>query len=279
MKVGALSLPRLALRSEARSDAVVESRLGCLLLAALPLVVWALHGSRPMQLSALMLAVLLILAVRLIARGQRVARAYAAARVAAAPRIPRKILGTLLIGFVTFALALHRFDAAGIAALTGLLACVLSLVAFGPDPLRDKRAADAAVDEAEAARRPVLIALESALADAEARVISLDDKLLAHETTAFADHVAATLHRAARQDRGRVARMQPQLDLLIGRLAAEVARLEEGDRGPFAARRYCARLALMREAVDDWVSEAAEHAAGPESPDGQHRRGGATLAA
>lgn len=270
-------IPRLALRWDARADAVVENRLGFLLLAALPLVVWALHGSKPMQLSALMLAVLLILAVRLIARGQRIARAYAAARMAAAPRVPRKIIGAALIGLVAGLLALHRFDAGMTAALFGVLAAALALIAFGPDPLRDKRAVDGPENGAAPARRPVLMALESVLADAEARVLSLDDAALAQETTAFADHVAATLHRAARQDRARLDRMQPLLDGLHDGLADEVARLEEGDRGPFAVRRYCDKLSLMRKSVDAWVSDDAESAAIPHGPAPQG--GGATLSA
>ncbi|SDY21371.1 hypothetical protein [Citreimonas salinaria] len=265
-----------SLRFVTRGDAV-EGRLGLLLLAALPLVVWALHGSQAMQLSALVLAVVLILAVRLIARGQRIARAYAAARLAAAPRVPRKIIGALLIGLVVGTLALHRFGSGRVAAVFGLLAAALALISFGPDPLRDKTATDCPEAGAGDRRRPLLIALESALADAEARVLSLDDPQLAHETTAFADHVAATLHRAARQDRARIDRMEPLLTDLQHRLAAEIARLEEGDRGPFASRRYVERLALMREAVDTWITDDAESAAAPSvrAPGG----GGETLAA
>jgi hypothetical protein len=236
-----------------RTRPASEPRLGLLILAALPLVVWVLHGSESMQVSALGVGVMLVLAVRLIARGQRIERAYRAARMAHAPKVPRKVLGALMIGAVTGTLAYTRFDAAAVAVLLFAAGALLALAAFGTDPVRDKTAEDG-----PGRRDSVLITLESALADAEARVVSLDDRLLLRETTAFGDHVAATLHRAAREDRSRLDRMLPLLDRIHDMLGAEVARLEEGDRGPFAVRRYCGKLALMREAVDSWAIAAAE---------------------
>ncbi|WP_376871153.1 5-bromo-4-chloroindolyl phosphate hydrolysis family protein [Albirhodobacter sp. R86504] len=75
-------------------------------------------------------------AMMLVREGLRAQTAFDARRVARRPALPRKILGSLAFGA---GLALAAAEATLLNALTsGAVGTVLSLVAFGIDPLRDK---------------------------------------------------------------------------------------------------------------------------------------------
>ncbi|MCF2869982.1 5-bromo-4-chloroindolyl phosphate hydrolysis family protein [Octadecabacter sp. G9-8] len=84
-------------------------------------------------------AAVLTLAAWLTRDGLRAAAAYDQRKVARKPAVPRKLLGTVLVG-VGIAIASYSNDPSSIAAiLYGVAAGVLHTMAFGIDPLRDKR--------------------------------------------------------------------------------------------------------------------------------------------
>ena len=116
----------------------MEPGLGVLFLAAFPMVLWLFQGSAVALFSAMLQFGLLGLALRLVARGQEITRAYHAARVAHRPKLPRKVIGSVLIGLVVFILAGHQFHALTVPLLCGIAATGLSIAAFGVDPMKDK---------------------------------------------------------------------------------------------------------------------------------------------
>ena len=84
-------------------------------------------------------AAVLTLAAWLTRDGLRAAAAFDQRKVARKPALPRKLLGTVLIG-AGIAIASYSNDASILAAvLYGAAAGVLHTMAFGVDPLRDKR--------------------------------------------------------------------------------------------------------------------------------------------
>lgn len=248
-----MSDPRkLAAAARPRADTPRRSpHLNLLLLAALPLLLWLLNGTGAMRLAALMQVLLLIAAMRLIARGERLHRAWALSHETRPPRVPRKIVGAVLIGCAVMLMAGYRFEALTMPALLGFLACVLTLLAFGTDPLRPRPAAEVRPTGCSGS---LLTRFETGLAESEARIALLEAPALLQATTAFADHAATRLHRIAGCDRAQLTALQPRLDRLHQMLLQEVARLEQGDRGPFAQRRYTMKLTVMREALDTWIA-------------------------
>ena len=105
-------------------------------------------------------AAVLTLAAWLTRDGLRAHAAYDARRVARRPALPRKMLGAALTGLGIGIAAHANGDGLLACALFALAAAGLHVAAFGPDPLRDKRAAGVdsfqqdrvarVVDEAEA---------------------------------------------------------------------------------------------------------------------------------
>lgn len=90
-------------------------------------------------LTGLVGAAILTLAAWLTRDGLRAAAAYDARKVARKPALPRKLIGSVLTG-VGIALASFMNDGSMLAAaLYGVIAGGLHSVAFGVDPLRDKR--------------------------------------------------------------------------------------------------------------------------------------------
>ncbi len=228
-----------------------------LLLAGLPLVVWAVREDGAGQMAALLVGCLLITAVRLIARGQRLQRAYVLTQGASRPAIPRKLLGSALLGLAITILAGHRFDSLLLPALFGLAGCALSIIAFGPDPIapRGRRPAPKLRDHA------MLSDLETALAMAEARIAVLRNPTLGHDITAFADHLVAVLHRTVGDNRDRLTPLQPTLKRIGETLESEVSRLEEGDLTALDQRRFALVLDTLRDALDARIAEIADRSA------------------
>jgi hypothetical protein len=118
----------------------VGGRVNMLFIAPLPLAVRAfLAGPVEMALNLAALG-LLLLAAWLTREGLRAEEAYDARRIARRPAIPRKIFGSVLTGG-GLAVAAHAAGG-GVAepAIYAVAAAALHLLAFGPDPLRDKTA-------------------------------------------------------------------------------------------------------------------------------------------
>ncbi|MBA85691.1 5-bromo-4-chloroindolyl phosphate hydrolysis family protein [Thalassobius sp. S69A] len=113
-------------------------RVNLLFLAPLPLI-WSAFGNGPTALALNLAALgLLILAAWLTREGLIAQEAYEARTVARRPAFPRKITGSLLTGL---GLGLAGFAATGdlIAPVIYLIVgTALHLMAFGPDPLKNK---------------------------------------------------------------------------------------------------------------------------------------------
>jgi hypothetical protein len=130
------SAPQGSFRGARRTRA--GGRVNLLFIVPLPLV-WHAFGNGPTGL-ALNLAALavLLLAAWLTREGILAQEAFEARKVARRPALPRKILGSLLIGA---GLAIASFAASpAIAAplIVGIVGTVLHFAAFGPDPLKNK---------------------------------------------------------------------------------------------------------------------------------------------
>ncbi|MGR3519993.1 MAG: 5-bromo-4-chloroindolyl phosphate hydrolysis family protein [Roseovarius sp.] len=118
----------------------VGGRVNMLFIAPLPLAFRAfLAGPVEMALNLAALG-LLLLAGWLTREGLRAEEAYDARRISRRPAIPRKIFGSGLTG-AGLAVAAHAAGG-GVAepAIYAVAGTVLHLLAFGPDPLRDKSA-------------------------------------------------------------------------------------------------------------------------------------------
>ncbi|KMW58466.1 hypothetical protein AIOL_003441 [Candidatus Rhodobacter oscarellae] len=132
------------------------------LLFVVPLVFsWKAFGSEPLAL-ALYLAALgvMLLAAWMTREGIKAQEAYDARKIAKRPALPRKMLGSVLIGLGLAVGAIAGAQGIAAAGIFAVLGAALHFLAFGPDPMRDKGAEgiDAfqtdrvakAVDEAEA---------------------------------------------------------------------------------------------------------------------------------
>ncbi|MET4101985.1 hypothetical protein ABIE58_001409 [Roseovarius sp. MBR-78] len=133
---GAAPPPKGGYRGARRTR--VGGRVNMLFIAPLPLGVRAFTGG-PAELALNLAALgLLLLAAWLTREGLRAQEAYDARRIARRPAIPRKIFGAGLTGL---GLAVAAYAAGGGMAEPAIYAvagAVLHLLAFGPDPMRDK---------------------------------------------------------------------------------------------------------------------------------------------
>lgn len=226
----------------------LDSGLNILFLAALPMLLWFFQGSFTGIATGVAMIWILSVALRLIAKGQKIHRAYDAVPVARRPRLPRKIVGSVVLGLVVMVLAGHRFDALLLPLACGALGCVLSLIAFGVDPLRDKGtpAAVAVPDETESLQADAIDARLGAISDA---LEPLADADLLRRTEALRRTVARHLH-ATLGDERRFVRMLALADKVATLLAAEPARLiaaqGESDQS-FARRRFVAKVETLAE--------------------------------
>lgn len=229
----------------------LDPGLNLLFLAAFPLLLWAFRGSFSGTATAIALIWVLSVALRLISTGQKLHDAYDAAPVAFRPRMPRKILGSALIGVMVLILAGHSFQSLLPPLVCGALGMLLSLVAFGPDPLRDKGTDDAATLQ-RMRTGAALEAAEMRLSGIADTVAALGDAELVRRTEAVRGIVMRQLRRAA----GRpavFARVNRGSDKLIAILSAEAARLAaaQGHQNPaFARRRFLAKLDLIRDNIN-----------------------------
>lgn len=133
---GPAQSPGTEFRSARRTRA--GGRVNLLFLAPLPLI-WSAFGNGPTALALNLAALgLLLLAAWLTREGLIAQEAYEARAVARRPAFPRKIAGGLLTGL---GLGLAGFAATGdliAPAIYLIIGTALHLLAFGPDPLKNK---------------------------------------------------------------------------------------------------------------------------------------------
>ncbi len=226
----------------------VDAGLNVLFLAAFPLVLWLFQGSVALLATALVQMFLLAAGLRMISRGQAIQRDYDAARMAHRPRLPRKVLGSVLIGIVVLILAGHQFHSLALPLLFGVLATTLSIAAFGFDPMKDKGLDDPVLTAQMKADR-FLATTEQDLASAAHRVAGLGDADLTRQTEALQDSVMRLLRTAA-ADIEKLNKLRKPALKLVEILSVELDRLEncwEGEDYLFARRRYGAKLDVLAE--------------------------------
>ena len=235
----------------AGQQASFDSGLNVLFLAAFPLLLWLFQGSAAGVVAAVLEVLLFAVALRLISRGQAVQRAYDAADVAYRPLLPRKTLGSLLIGLVVFILAGHQFTSLALPTALGALAAGLAIAAFGLDPMRDK-----GLDRPETIQKLRVDAIaqktELRLNAQCDRIAGLGDADLTLRTDAARD-MALRIVRTFSASESDEMRIRKPLDKFIEILSAEITRLEaswDGEDYLFARRRYVAKLEVLTEAFE-----------------------------
>lgn len=125
-----------AFRDARRSRA--GGRVNLLFLLPLPLAVRAFMMPDAISLALTLVSLgLLLLAAWLTRDGLIAEDAYLARRVARRPALPRKAFGSILTGLGLFA-AVFASGGLGAGAILGVVGAALHLLAFGPDPMRDK---------------------------------------------------------------------------------------------------------------------------------------------
>ncbi|WP_425101667.1 hypothetical protein [Tropicibacter sp. S64] len=230
----------------------LDPGLNVLFLAAFPLVLWLFQGSSAAVVVALVEMGLFAAALRLISSGHKVQRAYEQAEVAYRPKVPRKVLGSLLIGVMVMILAGMHFHTLMFPVLLGFFAFGLGLSAFGLDPMADK-----GLDNPE-----VLARLEAAdyielvndtLIELSERVAALGDAELTVRTDGVRN-MASRVVKAMSGNRQDLRRMNKPVDKFIEILSTEIGRLEQvwgGENTAFARRRYLAKLQVLADSFEE----------------------------
>ncbi|MBK0326749.1 5-bromo-4-chloroindolyl phosphate hydrolysis family protein [Rhodobacteraceae bacterium F11138] len=114
------------------------ARSNILFIPAIPLLFMSLNDGAVGMATGLVAAGTLTLAAWLLREGLRAQAAYDARKVARRPAFPRKMVASALTG-LGVAIAVYKNEPGLIAPLLfGAAAAGLHVVAFGPDPLRDK---------------------------------------------------------------------------------------------------------------------------------------------
>ena len=154
------------------------------LLTLLALPMWGVEG---LGLANLMAAVVLFLAAWLNREGLIAQDAFDA-RVSAKRPFPRRIAAAVLTGAAVCGLGFARAGDPVLATLTGLVAAGLHLVAFGLDPLSDKR--PPGVDAYQSGRvAKVTDEAEAILSEMRESVRALGDRTIADRVDAFSRSV------------------------------------------------------------------------------------------
>lgn len=226
----------------------IDSGLNFLFLAAFPMLLWGFQGSFAGIATAIALLWVYSLALRLIAAGQQIHHDYDHAEVARAPRVPRKVIGSMLIGLVVLILAGHKYDNLWIPALTGMLATCLALAAFGLDPMRNK-------GSERTTGQTTLDSVEASLAALADRVAALDDAALTHQVAAARRLVLGQMRQVSGDQRN-AERLDRPARRVVEILEQEIDRLEQAwnSKGHvFARRRFLAKLDIMTDSFESFA--------------------------
>ncbi len=223
--------------------------------AALPLILWVMDDSAQGVAAALIAICMLIAALRLLARGHLLARRYEETPDARAPRLPRKLLGSLLMGGVVCLLALHNAPNASVAFGLGLIGAALSVMAFGTDPRRDKGSQALALSEdahktaaaGRTARDEIGQGFDGIIGDLH----DLGDADLLHRLETLRDLMLGRLD-VTRGDTETHDCMAARGRKILSMLTEETDRLlmEQGsERAEFARHRYAAKLDVLTRKI------------------------------
>ncbi len=180
-----------AVHARAIDDATAGTRL--LYLPGILLIITSFNNGPVALVTALFAAALLTFAAWFTQEGLRAEAAYNARKVARKPSIPRKMLASCATG-VGIALAAYTGDSGMIgSAIYGLAALALHVVAFGIDPMTDKRMEGIDTFQQDRVARVVEQADET-LAAMRDHITRLEDRDLTQRVDAF----QATARKMAR---------------------------------------------------------------------------------
>ncbi|MDU8909850.1 hypothetical protein [Aestuariicoccus sp. MJ-SS9] len=228
-----------------------DSGLYMLYLAAFPLLLILFQGSVLTVVGALFQLVLFALALWLIWSGQKAHAAYDAAEVARRPRLPRKLVGSVLIGFLVLILAGLQFHTFGPPLGLALTATSLSIAAFRPDPLRHKGIDDPKVVLRQ--RTAELTGKADAMLDAiVADIAALEDDDLTLRSQAMRSAVSRLVRMAA-NDTAVLGALRKPLRRFLKILAEETIELVDAwdsDRHAYARHRFVAKMTALTRAFE-----------------------------
>ena len=180
------------------SRALKRSRM--LYFTAFAFLIPAFRGTPREMVISLAAGGLVVLAAWLTQEGARAQDAYDARRVARRPAIPRKIFAAVILGGALFAGGMVSQSNPVFPALFGLLGAVLHLMAFGPDPLRDKGMEGVDAFQTDRVARAVDEA-EKYLAGMKDAILRANDRMLEGRVDRFAA-AARQLFRTIEGDPG-----------------------------------------------------------------------------
>lgn len=140
-------------------------------------------------------------AAQLTREGLRAEQEFLSRKLARKPALPRKMLGSLLLGLGTgFAAMAHETGPLG-AVIYGGLAALLHFAAFGPDPLRN-RATPEGLDQYQQDRVAQVVERAEVELGAMTRAIQrLNDRVLAHRVSEFEETARAMITRVEEDPR------------------------------------------------------------------------------
>ncbi len=165
-----------------------------LFFAPLPLALRAIGPDPVDMVQKLAALAILLLSAWLTRDGVIAHRAFDARPVARRPAIPRKIFGAALTGIgLTLAALGPGYDVVQ-AALYGIAGTVLHLVAFGPDPLKNKGMEGDAGFHSDRAARAVAEG-EKHLAAMQQAILTTQDRRLEEVVAGFANQARALFRR------------------------------------------------------------------------------------
>ena len=159
-------------------------------LGAVPLVTAFFQGTA-VGLAVNLLAAGSLLGSGILTReGLKAAAAWSARRVARRPAVPRKLMGAGLAGLGVMLAAMDGLSGIGPGLVYGVVAAVLHIMSFGPDPMRDKGMEGIDAFQTERVARTV--------DEAEAHLAAMKDAVLRARDREAEDRVAR-LAQVARQ--------------------------------------------------------------------------------
>ncbi|ARO15080.1 hypothetical protein BVG79_01736 [Ketogulonicigenium robustum] len=180
-------------RAETRRVDKAGARANVLFIPAFIVAILSLGRGALGMAAGLSGAAFILLAAWLMREGLRAEAAYDARTIARRPAIPRKIMAAVGFGLGTALMAISAGTAPVFGVVYGVIASVLTLGAFGVDPLRDKRAEGIDAFQQNRVAR-IVDEAESYLGVMQGQITTLNDRAL----TAKVEGVALSARRMIR---------------------------------------------------------------------------------
>lgn len=250
-------MPQSDPKARKREQANLDSTLNVLFLAIFPLLLWVFQGTFTGVATSLLAIWLFSLGLRFIGRGQSVANSYHASPNAQRPRLPRKLIGSILIGAVAVILAGHKFADLFLPLLIGLVAICLSLAAFGLDPMPRKEEADSSLARQLEIANSLEIC-EKRLSDIMNRLRSLEDSELVAHTAVAQDMITGLLRENVQNIQAFERAYKPSYKF-VDLLEQEITQLElqwDGEDEDFARNHYVTKLQVMIESFSEKATQS-----------------------